>query len=225
MNRNVLFDTCKSYLNKLISASTYLSSWIEINTYVCILFFFDTSVILTDKLNWHPRCFTEFSLFSLFVTKYCWSPISPWKYTFSHRKYALLICIILLYFFSLSQTCFLNDFPCPLNVIILQICPKLSFLFLPLRELIKFQVKICIAVILKFAALGLKSKFRNMFLSETQFFCPHCFSLLFCLYFIALSTNYTSLWRANVHTEGSSLSSSTLICTFHISPLCLPTCH
>ena len=128
-------------------------------------------------------------------------------------------------FFSLSQTCFLNDFPCPLNVTILQICPKLSFLFLPLRELIKFQVKICIAVILKFAALGLKSKFRNMFLSETQFFCPHCFSLLFCLYFIALSTNYTSLWRANVHTEGSSLSSSTLICTFHISPLCLPTCH
>lgn len=128
-------------------------------------------------------------------------------------------------FFSLSQTCFLNDFPCPLNVTILQICPKLSFLSLPLCELIKFQVKICIPVILKFAALGLKSKFKNMFLSETQFFCPHCFSLLFRLYFIALSTNYTSLWRANVHTEGSSLSSSILICTFHISPLCLPTCH
>ena len=149
----------------------------------------------------------------------------PENTLFSHRKYALLIRIILLYFFSLSQSCFLNDFSCPLNVTILQICPKLSFLFLPLRELIKFQVKICIPVIFKFAVLGLKSKFRNIFLFETQFFCPLCFSLLFCLYFIAWSTNFTSLWRASVHTEWSSLSSSTLMCTFHISPLCLPTCH
>lgn len=179
-----------------------------------------------DKLNWHPRCFTEFSLFSLFETKYCWSPISPWKYTFFPQE----ICspdsyYTSLFFLSLSQSCFLNDFPCPLNVTILQICPKLSFLFLPLCELIKFQVKICIPVILKFAVLGLKSKFRNIFLFETQFFCPLCFSLLFCLYFIAWSTNFTSLWRASVHTEWSSLSSSTLMCIFHISPLCLPTCH
>lgn len=124
----------------------------------------------------------------------------PENTLFSHRKYALLICIILLYFF-LFQSCFLNDLPCPLNVTILQICPKLSFIFLPLHELIQFQVSICIPVILKSAALGLKSKFRNMFLPQTQFFCPLCFSLLFCLYFIAWSTNTTALWRASIHTE------------------------
>ena len=171
-----------------------------------------------DKLNWHPRCFTEFSLLSLFATKYCWSPISPGKYTFFPQE----ICSPDLYytslFFFLFQSCFLNDLPYLLNVTILQICPKLSFIFLPLHELIQFQVSICIPVILKTAALGLKSKFRNMFLSQTQFFCPLCFSLLFRLYFIAWSTNFTSLWRANVHTEWSSLSSSTIMCTFTFPP-------
>lgn len=117
----------------------------------------------------------------------------PENILFSHRKYVLLICIILLYFFFLFQSCFLNDLPYLLNVTILQICPKLSFIFLPLHELIQFQVSICIPVILKSAALGLMSKFRNMFLSQTQFFCPLCFSLLFSLYFIAWSTNFTSL--------------------------------
>ena len=193
MNRNILFETCNKLSHKPISSSTNLSSWIESNTCVCILFFFNTSVILMDKLNWHPRCFTEFSLLSLFATKYCWSPISPGKYTFFPQE----ICSPDLYytslFFFLFQSCFLNDLPYLLNVTILQICPKLSFIFLPLHELIQFQVSICIPVILKSAALGLMSKFRNMFLSQTQFFCPLCFSLLFSLYFIAWSTNFTSL--------------------------------